>query len=52
MTSWVSALVLSLDVECRTEETLLRVYGADQGRGAGKERIKLQSELDRAADQV
>ena len=34
------------------EETLLGVYGADGWRGAAKERIKLQSELDRARDQV
>ncbi|DBA68760.1 hypothetical protein WJX79_008804 [Trebouxia sp. C0005] len=36
----------------RMEETLLGVYGADGWRGAAKERIKLQSELDRARDQV
>ena len=36
----------------RMEETLLGVYGADGERGAGKERIRLQSELDRARDQV
>jgi len=34
------------------EETLLGVYGADGWGGAAKERIKLQSELDRARDQV
>ncbi len=42
----------SLLLSCRMEETLLGVYGADGWRGAAKERIKLQSELDRARDQV
>ncbi len=42
----------SLLLVCRMEETLLGVYGADGWRGAAKERIKLQSELDRARDQV
>lgn len=37
---------------CRMEETLLGVYGADGLRGAGKERIQLQSEMNRATDQV
>ena len=37
---------------CRMEETLLNAYGADGHRGSGQERIKLQSEMDRAHKQV
>ena len=34
------------------EETLLDAYGADGQRGSAKERVKLQSEMDRAQKQV
>lgn len=34
------------------EETLLEAYGADGHRGSAKERVKLQSEMDRAQTQV
>ena len=40
------------DFICRREEEILRVYGADAQGGQAKERIKLQSELDRAQEQV
>ena len=40
------------DLLHRREEEILRVYGADAQGGQAKERIKLQSELDRAQEQV
>ena len=51
----VHDILTALDIACelcRMEETLLDAYGADGHRGSAKERVKLQSEMDRAIKQV